>query len=85
MLKSKVGFIKYCEKKIKSNNSKIRMLNNEISEYETIIDVISKTDISNNIIAKYKNKIDLCMDKIENIAESNKHNNDLIKAIKITL
>ena len=46
MLNNIKEFIGYNENKIKKNNRKIRDLRVQISDYETVIEIIEKTDIS---------------------------------------
>ena len=82
MLNNKIGFIKYCNKKISVNNKEIKKLRNEINEYEAIIDVMTKTDINKQILEKYRQKIEDCYSKIDRFIESNKNKYDLIYALK---
>lgn len=82
MLNNKMGFIKYCNKKISVNNKEIKKLRNEINEYEAIIDVMTKTDINKQILEKYRQKIEDCYSKIDRFIESNKNKYDLIYALK---
>ena len=82
MLNNKMGFIKYCNKKISVNNNEIKKLRNEINEYEAIIDVMTKTDINKQILEKYRQKIEDCYSKIDRFIESNKNKYDLIYALK---
>ena len=65
MLNSIKEFIGYNENKIKKNNRKIRDLRVQISDYETVIEIIEKTDISENILSNYRNKIENCLVKID--------------------
>ena len=60
MLNNINNFIGYNENKIKRNNRKIKDLRVQISDYETVIDIIEKTDISESILSNYKNKIEEC-------------------------
>lgn len=76
------GFIKYCNDIIKSNNRNIKKLSKEIDEYEAIISVATKTDISKQLLETYKNKIDKCLDKIEHYLQSTQNKKDLINVIK---
>lgn len=82
MLKDVTGFIEYCKKKIKNNNRKIKQLRIQATEYETIVDVITRTDISNQILQNYKIKIEQCLNKIDEYMEENQHNHNLIITMK---
>lgn len=82
MLEDRTGFVISCKNKIKNNNIKIRLLKKQITEYETIMDVIAKTDICNQILKEYKDKIEICLDKINNYIEENQHNRDIIIVMK---
>lgn len=78
----RTGFIQYCNNKIKSNNKKIKGLRNQINEYEAIIDIITRTDLNKQIMESYKEKIEVCFNKIDSYIESNKNNYDLISVIR---
>lgn len=82
MLEDRTGFIINCKNKIKNNNMKIRLLRKQVTEYETIMDVIAKTDICNQILKEYREKIEICLDKINNCIEENQHNRDIIIVMK---
>ena len=71
MLNNIKKFIGYNENKIKRNNRKIKDLRVQISDYETIIEIIEKTDISESILSNYKNKIEDCLRKIDSYMEEN--------------
>lgn len=45
--------IDMCKKKIKNNNRKIKELSYQANEYEAIMEVIAKTDISGQMLATY--------------------------------
>lgn len=82
MLKDVTGFVEYCKKKIKNNNKRIKELRNQATEYETIVDVITRTDINNQILQNYKDKIEQCFNKIDDYLEENKYNHNLIITMK---
>ena len=82
MLNNIKEFIGYNENKIKKNNRKIRDLRVQISDYETVIEIIEKTDISENILSNYRNKIENCLVKIDSYMEENLHTHDMIIALK---
>lgn len=82
MLNSIKEFIGYNENKIKKNNRKIRDLRVQISDYETVIEIIEKTDISENILSNYRNKIENCLVKIDSYMEENLHTHNMIIALK---
>ena len=82
MLNNIKEFIGYNENKIKKNNRKIRDLRVEISDYETVIEIIEKTDISESILSNYRNKIENCMTKIDAYIEENLHTHNMILALK---
>ena len=82
MLNSIKEFIGYNENKIKKNNRKIRDLRVQISDYETVIEIIEKTHISENILSNYRNKIENCLVKIDSYMEENLHTHNMIIALK---
>ena len=74
-------FIKQSNKIIKRENLKINNWHQNISEYETIMDVISKT-ANNEILDFYKEKINCCYNRIENSLDKIKHNEEIIATIR---
>lgn len=76
------GFVEYCKKRVKSNNGKIKELRNDIAEYETIIDVINRTDINSQILDSYREKIDRCLSKIDDYIQENKNHHDMLIVMK---
>ena len=82
MLNNIKKFIGYNENKIKRNNRKIKDLRVQISDYETVIEIIEKTDISESILSNYKNKIEDCLLKIDSYMEENLHTHNMIIALK---
>lgn len=57
------NFIKQEKEANRRENMKVLNLRQQISEYETVIDVVSQTD-SYRTIEIYREKIDRCMDRI---------------------
>ena len=82
MIRDVKEIVQYYRNKIKDNNSKIKQLRNQATEYETIIDVITRTYINSQILQNYKSKIEQCSNKIDDYLEENKHNHDLIITMK---
>lgn len=82
MLENSKKFIETCKKNIKNNNRKIKELSCEANEYEAIMGVIAKTDISGQMIATYQQKLNNCLSKIEGFMEDNRNNHDLINTMK---
>lgn len=75
--------IDMCKKKIKNNNRKIKELSYQANEYEAIMEVIAKTDISGQMLATYQQKLNNCLSKIDRFVEDNKNNHDLISVMKV--
>lgn len=82
MYKEVTGFIGYCRNKIKTNNIRIKKLRTQITEYETIIDIITKTDINNLILQNYRAKIEKCFNKIDTYMEENRHHGEMIISVQ---
>ncbi len=82
MYKEVTGFIGYCRNKIKTNNIRIKALRTQIKEYETIIDIITRTDINNLVLQNYRAKIERCINKIDRYIEENRHHIEMIISVK---
>lgn len=82
MLENSKKFIETCKNNIKNNNRKIKELSCEANEYEAIMGVIAKTDISGQMMATYQQKLNNCLSKIEGFIEDNRNNHDLINTMK---
>lgn len=74
-------FIKSEKEAIKKDNLKIIGLRQQISEYETVIDVISQTE-SYRAIEIYREKIDRCLDKIAEYVDNIRHRENRIATMK---
>ena len=75
------SFIKEEKEAIKRNNLKINNLKNLISEYETVIDVVSKTS-SDGTIEIYQEKISRCWDKIYGYLDNIRNHESRIATMK---
>jgi hypothetical protein len=74
-------FINQCNLQIKKENCRINNLKKQINEYETVIDIVSKTD-QYETIEIYREKIDKCWDKINCYLDNIKHHENAIATIK---
>ena len=75
------NFIKEEKEAIKKNNIKISNMKNLISEYETVIDVVSKTS-ADGTIEIYQEKISRCWDKIYSYLDNIKNHESRIATMK---
>jgi len=73
--------IKQCNNKIRRENCRINNLRKQINQYETVIDIVSKTD-NNDTISIYREKIEKCWDKITLYLDNIKHHEDMIATMK---
>lgn len=74
-------FIKREKEAIRKENIKILNLKQQISEYETVIDVVSRVD-TQRAIYLYREKIDKCWDKINTYLDNIKNHESRIATMK---
>lgn len=80
-MKSIKEFIKQSNEIIRKEKLKINELHKEISEYESVLTVISK-NASNDILDFYKKKINECYLKIDAALDAIQHNKEIIVTMR---
>ncbi len=74
-------FINQAKKIIRKENIKINNLHREIDEYETLIEIIGRTETAEQVIT-YREKINQCYNKIDLALESIRSSRDRIAVMK---